>query len=174
VNPNLKRQDLKMTTVLAVAPVGLEAQSATPISTISIEANVNIATKATAKLARDGGGAIIKSGTLSNVQLPTTKAQPSNGGPSFDMDQKRKLQCHNHQLCQFVIETMHQGNRLCENVQQSKECYMHFNTPAQTALSRYQMVVLPKAQQHLRMNVILIDTRWLHCCETPCNEPVLR
>jgi hypothetical protein len=67
VNPNLKRQDLKMTAVLAVAPVALEAQSATPISTISIETNVNIATKATAKLARDGGGAIIKSGTLSNV-----------------------------------------------------------------------------------------------------------
>jgi hypothetical protein len=51
------------------------------------------------------------------------------------MNQKRKLPCYDHQLCQFVIETMHQVNRFYGNVQQSKECYMRVNTPAQTALS---------------------------------------
>jgi cytidine deaminase len=70
MNPNLKRQDLKMIAVLAVPPVVLESQSVTPISTISIETNDNIATiKAIAKSTRDGGdgGGSSKSGTLRHV-----------------------------------------------------------------------------------------------------------
>jgi hypothetical protein len=72
-------------------------------------------------------------------QSPTTQTQtqPSNSGaPNFDVNQKRKLPCHDdHQLCQFIIETIEHGDRLYHNMHQSKDCYTHFNTAAQTALS---------------------------------------
>jgi hypothetical protein len=72
-------------------------------------------------------------------QLPTTQTQtqPSDSAaPSFDVNQKRKLPCHDdQQLCQFVIETIEHGDRLYHNMHQSKDCYVHFNTAAQTALS---------------------------------------